>query len=648
MAFDAQATKTIRDPQTGKVVSGIPANASQEFIDKVLARGREIQKEQEGVGFKALGAVEKVGSAIDRFTGAPIRTAIGELQEGRPFKAITKGITQPLRPARTAPTGKQIAVKAGLSKEPSLPFGVSPAGVAGFGVDVLADPFTLFGAGIPKAVKAGAGTVLKTGVKGTGKAFDILSGTRTAETTLPVIKKGIQSAGDVLRSTFRPKQVSNFAELRDIAVKNNINPELLPEAVEFGAQSFVSRAGRSLAEGPTGQARLGKFDEGLTQVSQATDSKILQIGGGKLPSPQEAGDIIRDGFNRQVKGFFDNIDLTHANIIQSAPGLPIDGLELNKLLRKLAGAEKAITKRVKFATGPQQAQSQELLQQIQNIRNAGGSYENLNNVRQLIGERFFTKTGLADVPPDIKRMRSLYNDINEALIGTVQRGEGIAGPGNIAGELVRNNKIIQQFFNDKTFLGKVISNLDVPPEKVFNNLILGGDSKKINTLKGFLSDEELNQLKAAFLNSLAKRTDNNLIRFQGLASSLRNIPKNKIIANNLFNPGEIDEFAQLVKLGDSFGIPILSTSGTGASAGFRSLLSTTVGAPLQESFLQAVKGGARATPQQKQFLQIPALPPVRRTAVPREAARGARLQSVQAENERQRQEALKRQLTRRQ
>lgn len=143
------------------------------------------------VGRYILGGLNKVGQTIDSYSGAPTRAALGSLQNdpsdwsgaasafGKQFGADPN----------LAPTGKDIAARAGLSTDPILspehqriaatlmkmnPVGfladrilpgsiqyaasASPAGVAGMGVNVAADPLTYVPIG---DIAEGAGKLAK-------------------------------------------------------------------------------------------------------------------------------------------------------------------------------------------------------------------------------------------------------------------------------------------------------------------------------------------------------------------------------------------------------------------------------------------------------------------------------------------------------
>ncbi len=116
-------------------------------------------------GQTALEGVGAVSSAVDRFTGAPIRAAVGAYQNDQPVGEAFAN--QFLKPAATAPTGKELAAKAGLSEEEfntplvANPFShkkfkTSTAGLVGGTAEAVLDPTLLIpGYGEAKVLEKG-------------------------------------------------------------------------------------------------------------------------------------------------------------------------------------------------------------------------------------------------------------------------------------------------------------------------------------------------------------------------------------------------------------------------------------------------------------------------------------------------------------
>lgn len=115
-----------------------------------------------------LSAVGKASRALDSVTGAPIRAAVGAFQEGgNPMQAAGEQFRS-LDPSK-APTGKDIAMKAGISGENTIQSPItlnpwdseankmSPAGIVGAGVETALDPTTYIpGFAVGKTAEKGA------------------------------------------------------------------------------------------------------------------------------------------------------------------------------------------------------------------------------------------------------------------------------------------------------------------------------------------------------------------------------------------------------------------------------------------------------------------------------------------------------------
>jgi hypothetical protein len=149
------------------------------FIQSKLAD----QPEEGGVLNTIGSALHSAAKKFESYTSAPARAAIGAIQDGK--NPITAGWNAVGEDPALAPTGKQIAQKAGLSERPAYDVtdeqfddlmqrdpwqarnlmglrGVSRSGLAGFGIDIAVDPTNLLGAapmiekGIAKAISSGA------------------------------------------------------------------------------------------------------------------------------------------------------------------------------------------------------------------------------------------------------------------------------------------------------------------------------------------------------------------------------------------------------------------------------------------------------------------------------------------------------------
>jgi len=581
-----------------------------------IASGGAIGGHKEGGGL--LGLASKVVDKIDSVTGAPVRASIGAFQDGKnPISAYSNqfGADPSL-----APTGKDIAIKAGVQNKnnenilpedfysedeafktgfPSTSYGmaesarkVSPAGVAGFGIDIAADPTNLIG--IP-AVSRGINIVggaskdalrmAKAGAKTAVKATPFIG------PTFNVAEKVVDTSADTaraLKKLFTPTVSKDFNELKNIAVKNGIDPSLLPESVEFGENSFISRASRNRNEGILGQDHLNKFKHAYESVQDAAENKIQSFANGSVPTSIEAGEIIRDGFDKGVDNFFNSIGMTHNKVMDAIPGLTLSPEAVQKIESKLNGLEKwAKGRSTRGFTNAQRAQGEQLIRAIDAVKSGNGSYKQAVEALRDIGDvAFKSKNVFADVPPDIEKFRDLYFTLDDALIDTVEKSAGAP----VANELRESNKAISEFLGDKSVISSVIGNKNISPERVFETLVQNGDTKKIESLRKILPPAYFDKLKGAFLNSQIRKNADDIFSFKALHSNLQN---KKNVLGALLSPQEISEFGDIVRLGDSFGSPVLSTSGTGASNAIRDIAQGLSSAVQNDSVIDLLKESAR-------------------------------------------------------
>lgn len=378
-----------------------------------------------------------------------------------------------------------------------------------------------------------------------------------------ILNETTQSAKSRLKSYWSPDVDSKFHEFVEIAKKNGIDPSTLPESIKFGPDSSASRASRAIAEGRFGEETLKRFHRGIEQVQNAFNRKIEKYSGGLPVDEVTAGKVLRDSYDEGVSRFFDKMDITHNTIMDMAPGLQMTPSAMEKINSSLAGIEKFAKGRlIRGVTDTQRGQAKQLLSAAEAIRSSNGSYKQTVEALRDIGEAAFqSKNSLADTPVDVQKMRKIYNDLNLGLIDTVKSTLGK----DIASSLVANNKSMSEFFSDNSLVSRLMGDKAIAPEKAFRSLILNGDSERINVLKRILPPEKWNYFKGAVLENIIKRDPEGGFAFKQLHNTLRN--KSSAL-EAIFEPTEFIENADLVRLGDRFGSPVLSSSGTGASIGF--------------------------------------------------------------------------------
>ena len=556
------------------------------------------------IGSSMLSGAVSAGEFVDKYTGAPTRSAIGSLQENvNPLDAAMSFYKQFGEDPSQAPTGKQIAKRAGLSEKPmfDLPYvgGVSPAGVAGLGVDVLADPTNIipFGAAAKGATKLlGKGAKLGTkaigqGIKGAAKATDVLTGTKGTGNFIESASGTIDDAAKAISSRFHPKRAADYKDMVDIANKNNIDTAILPDAIEFGKSSTISRGSRKDAEGILGEEVLKKYDEATTQVNDALRRKISNLSNGSVGSAEEAGEHIRKSYKDSVEELFQKIDFTYSTAGEQVPGLNIKSFNpkiYKKLERSMDSIGKAAAKITKHGTtASRRSQGKHVLEAIEQIKSADGDYNILVDQLREIGETAFKPTpGLASIPPDVEKFRKLYFNTQDMLIDTTRATLG----DEIGDQLVKNNKIMHDFFTDKSVIAKALGNSELSNGELFRKLIQNGNTKKIKALESIIGAERMKDLKATFVNSLVKENIEGNVGFRSLFNTLRN---KKEIAGVLLAPQELVDLQDVLILGDRMGIPIISTSGTGGALSFGSMTKELPEAIANRKTLEKLRKTAR-------------------------------------------------------
>lgn len=454
------------------------------------------------------------------------------------------------------------------------------------------------------------------GVEGVAKVADAATGTKLGTGALGATKTvakatagAFTGAKEGFGKVFKAKQADDFGESVKTAMANGIDPKILPEAVEFGPSSIVSRTARVQAEGITGQPLLERHQAGLDQVRDAVRADIEKIGGGAPLTKPDAGAVLRDGFNAGVDRAFDAVNTSHKSIIKEAPGLRLSESAVQKIAPKLEELEKWATQKAENGlTNTAKGQGQQILNAIGAFRRKGESYAGAYEALQEIGDvAFKSKNTMADIPPDISRFRKLYGDISEAMTGTVDDAFG-ADKGKALRE---SNQAMHKIYGDKSLLGK-LGQESTSDEQLFQSIIEHGDTKRIAALKPYLEPEQLAALKGAFLNNMIKESADGSFPFKSLHNAIRG---KGTVASALFEPDELKNLNALIKLGDKFGSAIMSQSGTGASNAIRESVKEVGNSIADNAVSGGLKDRARAigfdvNNPLKAAAQSPGMPPV--------------------------------------
>jgi hypothetical protein len=579
-------------------------------------------------GIKKLGeGVQYAGEKIDSVTGAPARAAFGAGLDGQnPLSAF---INQFAGNTKNAPSGEELALKMGADGErpvyrtagdqqshderynPNIAElqkkfhggyqdqkRFSDAEIGGLGLNVGLDPTNIIpvsaaGKGAlwaakqaiapAKATAKGAAKIGASGIKMLPGGGPIVKGLEVAAEAPKAVKGAIDYV-------FKPSRADDYGKMVEVAQRNGIDPSLLPESVEFGENSFISRASRNLREGPLGQPELDKFQQGYDSVQSATTNSIKEIAGGKTAlSPVDAGATIRQGYDDAVERLFGNVDFTYNEVIRQAPGLGLTKDGAQRVASKLSGMERWANGQLKRGiTNTERGQAEQVLRAVSAIRAGNGSLKQTYEAMAQIGRHAFKKgaNSLSDIPVDQKKFQDLYFTLRDEFINSTAANLG----DDVANALIDSNQQLTMFNANKKYVADLIGKDTLADERLFNSLIMNGDTKKIAALKEILSPEQLQSLKGAALENLIKRDPDGSFNFRTLHSAMRN---KRSVLEALLSPEEIVRVGELVKLGERFGNPVLSSSGTGASNLFRDLGKGIGDNTLTRSVIAGMKDSAR-------------------------------------------------------
>lgn len=454
--------------------------------------------------------------------------------------------------------------------------------------------------GVSAAFGGGASTVgagvkaaspyVKSATKRLGKTIvDSLPGGRTAVDAIEASYQATKNTLKGLDNIFNPRRASDYPEVIKVIDKYPIiQKELLPEAVEFGKESVVSRGARAVAEGPFGEAKLKAFYKSQGQLTSAIDQATESLAQGKrLSGATEAGAYIIDSIEKSRESFFSALGTTYNNIAKSSPNVSLSSKSLDAIGAKLAELENFAKGRVARGIGSQVSEGRSLIQAIKNLRNSDGTLKQTVEALQNIGEEAYKKGSVGRIPVDKKRLRSLYHDIQKEVVESIRETYG----DDLADELLMNNKMIVDFLGESSVLSKTLNADNLAPEQVFKSLIQNGDSRKIEALKAIIPPSELPQLKAAALDAFIVRNNDGLVLHESTARMFKN--KADVISA-LFEPEEISDIKDLIRLGRRMGDPVLSSSGTGASNAFGRVMDLVKNSVSSETNLEILKRRARA------------------------------------------------------
>lgn len=629
-------------------IEDLPYTNQQPVTQQPMGQQSAMQFGKENIVDPLLKGASAVGGFVDKFAGAPSRVFVneiinsptqGQLTDFPIVKGALKAGRQLFRDPSQAPTGKQIMTEAGVSDTPlseKFPkgfsetgegattfkkggfFDVSPAGVAGLGVDVVADASNVVPIGqMAKLAGKGAGKVAGQTVKTAGKATDYATGTNIAQKVGAGGKEFGKTIATGLKQRFSGKLSEDLPKYLDVGKKNKIDTNLYPKSVKHGKESSISMNEKNIGEGPEGELIRRDNKELHKQINGALAEDVNRMSGGQIYDVETAGKELREGYNAGLKQAFDELDVTYNSIIKDNPRQLIEDKAFVKLESRLNGIEKRMKGQLARGSNESKSAAKQVLDQISAIRRNNGSYKQTVDQLQQVGRENFSSVQKFQTPPDVQEMRNIYGALKDALVETADWIDP-----NVGKQLRTNNKIMTEIFGDKSVLAGVMGNTKSGNETLFKQLIANGDSKKIQSLKKFLTKDQWDGVKGSYLSSMMAETRAGGIKDGTLFSTLTD-PYKSAKFDVMFNPNELDNFMDLLRLKDQVGAPLLSKSATGSSnmfLNFRNDLSRATDA-----------GIAKSITTKKPITQSPLVKRIAKKAR-RPALKGAQVYSVQERN----------------
>jgi hypothetical protein len=583
------------------------------------------------VGDAALQGMVKVGRAVDRYTGAPTRAAIGALQEDRaPLSAFAE--------PELAPTGKQIAEKAGLDGTTELSSALpglysdtgeewtklrrhglldpTAAGAAGLGVDIVADPTNVIPVG---AIAKGAGKLVAGGAKAVGRAIpkvakglaiagDVATGTKAASKTLNAVEsvgKSIANVGDSLKGMVSTKIRPEFTKLASVATKHGIDPNILPSQIKF--KGLLPRLEQAKAYGVGGEKILENNMTAFSQLDDAIDNVITKTGGAF--DPVVAGEVIQDGYKKAVKNLFEENALRYSNLHELSPGLRLSDEAATSLEKAISGIEKRTKGLLARGTREQKLAARDIMQQLESVRASGGNVKQLSEQIANIGDIAYAPKSGFKLPVDQAAFRDLYSAMRDGITKTADDLSPELGK-----QLRTSNENISGFLKNLEPIQKALESKSVSPEALFKSLT--ADSKRLESLFKMVDPETAKSLKGALLSSLVKSSANDAAQISRTLNALK-AQKTKLL--KVFDAAELGELEELLELGMEMG-PRLSQNvpQTGVTGLLRNLKERVPEALIDDQVMQYLKSGKANADEVAELVQGAAAP--MGTKVPVQAA----------------------------
>lgn len=511
-----------------------------------------------------LAAAQFAGQTIDRVTGAPTRSAVHAMQldPGNPEAAGIAFAKQFGRDPNLAPTGKEIAAKAGIENP-------TAQNIVGFLADAGLDFTNVLPVGaVAKAayrgVKGGVKAAAKPIVGTLMKAEEAGQGTQSLRQLVGGLSEvREQAAGRLSPLSVNIKVADDLPEMKRIAAEIGIPENELSDAIKFGTGSVPNRREKFIRGGNSGQESIDRFRAQLG-VTEKSVSKELEKQAGKagLKEPKQAGEFIRQSVENGLDRLNSKVTTTHESIVKDFPGLKVSGPQAQIIESALTGMEreaKALMRRAPLAE--QRASGQALLGTVDAVRNTNGSYKQINELRDFLGKAIFKDAGkLQTLDSDVAKLRDLYFSLNEALLGTVDKLDniragqfkpaGVTSYASLGEQLRTSNQILSEAMTDKGVLTQAIGNKTKAGENIFGSAL--SDSRKVEAIRNLTTPEEFNSIRASYINSLIKRNKDGNILFGSTAKALENTNEQAVL-KSMFSPNEIQGIKDRLNFGIRLG-----------------------------------------------------------------------------------------------
>lgn len=609
--------------------SHMTAQQEGEQLQNDLAAGtswgafkRDVGNVAGSVGMGALKSTAYVGQKADSVSGAPTRSALYEVVKdptniGGAINSFGRHFG---RHYDEVPSGKTIAIEMGFSpkdQEWSLPdisntmgesikVNFSPAGAVGLAIDVGADytnilPLSWIAKKFAQGVGYGMAKGAQLAVKGSAAAVDAASGTNYAGKVVELADGTIKNAVSVLKEKMSPGLSPNAEEMKAIANKLGIAEEKLPAQIIHGKSSLITQMEKTAAEGPLGEQRLKNHEDLIMETNNGINNKLREAAGGSLLTPQEAGNVIREGYNEAADRTFKSILNSYDSVIEELPKgqrisipavvPPESWQSFNGKLNEIAKEARDIMD--KAVKEERYDAAEKILMATRNVRAQKGDYASLLSQLREVGsnkaDKIFQTANESDkIFPEKKLMRDLYFTLQAPILDATAAIKGE----KFAFDLVNKNRVITDFFKDNKAIASIITNDKIAPETLFKQLVRSGDSTKIEALRGILTPDQMNQMKGTFLDDLIKTNIAGEISFKKLHNTFSS---NKNMVNTLFqdNPQVVNDILDYARFGDALGLPYMSTSRTGSSLAFKNIIESVPQAISNEVVLESLKKSAR-------------------------------------------------------